>query len=48
MFDYGDLIFIGVVALCFGFMSGRAIGFKDGKREGFIRGKVAARKSVNQ
>jgi hypothetical protein len=46
MFDYGDMTFVIVVALCFGFMSGRAIGFKDGSREGFVRGKIAARKSV--
>jgi hypothetical protein len=46
MFDYGDMSFVVVIALCFGFMSGRAIGFKDGLREGFIRGKIASSKSV--
>ena len=29
-----------------GFMGGYAIGRKEGKREGFIRGKVAARRNV--
>jgi hypothetical protein len=29
-----------------GFMAGYALGLKEGKREGFIRGKVAARRNA--
>ena len=29
-----------------GFTSGYAVGLKEGKREGFIRGKIAARRSM--
>jgi len=31
-----------------GFVGGYGIGIKEGKREGFIRGKIAARKNMEQ
>ena len=31
-----------------GFVGGYGLGLKEGKREGFIRGKIAARRSVEQ
>lgn len=31
-----------------GFVGGYGIGLKEGKREGFIRGKIAARRSLEQ
>jgi hypothetical protein len=46
MFEIGDVLFWAACAITVGFMCGYANGFKDGKREGFIRGKVAARSSV--
>lgn len=31
-----------------GFVGGYSLGLKEGKREGFIRGKIAARKNMEQ
>jgi len=31
-----------------GFVGGYTAGLKEGKREGFIRGKIAARKNMEQ
>jgi hypothetical protein len=44
MYSMGEVAMWMLLGVGIGFVSGYTAGLKEGKREGFIRGKIAARK----
>lgn len=46
MYSLPEVAMWMLIGVGIGFASGYTLGLKEGKREGFIRGKIAARKSM--
>ena len=46
MYSFWETAMWMVFGGCVGFMAGYAIGFREGRDDGFVRGKIAARKGA--
>lgn len=46
MYTFSETAMWMLFGILIGFMAGYAVGFKSGKDEGFVRGKIAARKGI--
>jgi len=46
MYTIGEVAMWLLIGVGIGFVGGYTAGLKEGKREGFIRGKIAARRSL--
>lgn len=46
MYTFQEVAMWMLLAVAIGFVSGYTAGLKEGKREGFIRGKIAARRNA--
>jgi len=44
MYTLGEVAAWLLIGVLMGFISAYTLGLKEGKREGFVRGKIAARK----